>query len=375
MRIMLSVALAPVASPVPYVRVSPGVVVRDVRYEQVTGTLLDIDLKRVRVGLLRPPPGVSRARVSDMVNAARAVAGVNGDFFDISEKAHPGVPATFAPDGPEVFEGQAVRAAVPDGQRFGPAAPPGTSGMVIGVDRRGAGRIARLSLTGKVRAGAQTIQLRGLNQFALPVDGVGLYTAAWGPASRARAFCGTDLMRNAPCSFDTAAVLVRDGKVVGSADPGGQLPPDTSLLLGRDAGAAELRALSQGQKVQISTALTGSFRFRHALGGLPLLRGGQPTLGLDARSRSPRTAVGLAPGGRRMYVVVLDGRRETGSGETAAGMAELLLRIGSRDALLLDGGGSSTMAVRLPGKPAATVRNNPSGGHERSVPNGLAIYK
>ncbi len=374
MRIALTLALVPVASPDPVLWVSPGVVAREIQDGQVSGTVLEVDLERARVGVLRPPSGVARARVSDMVNGAGAVAGVNGDFFDISERAHPGVPPTFAPDGPEVADGRPVRAAVPDGQRFGPDAPPGTSGTVIGVDRRGVGRVARLALSGTVRTGARTIRLRGLNQFALPVGGVGLYTPAWGPASRARAFCGNDLARNAPCTLDTAAVLVRDGKVAGTADPGGQLPSGTSLLLGREAGAAELRTFRPGQKVRISSALSGSVRFRDALGGLPLLRGGEPLPGLDARFRSPRTAVGLAPDGRRMYVVVLDGRRETGSGETAAGLAAMMLRLGARDAVLLDGGGSSTLAVRMPGKPTATVRNTPSDGHERAVPNGLAIY-
>ncbi|MEV4259254.1 hypothetical protein AB0J52_39360, partial [Spirillospora sp. NPDC049652] len=135
-RITLVLALVPAAPPAHELRISPGVVARELRQGRVTGTLLEIDLHRARIGLLRPPPGGSRARVSDMVNRAGGVAGVNGDFFDISELAHHGVPATFAPDGPEVADGRAVRAAVPEGQRFGPSAPPGSSGTVIGVDRR-----------------------------------------------------------------------------------------------------------------------------------------------------------------------------------------------------------------------------------------------
>ncbi|MFC4908277.1 phosphodiester glycosidase family protein [Actinomadura gamaensis] len=374
MRIMLALALAPAPPPAAELRIAPGVTLRDVRDGQITGKLLEIDLRRARTGLLRPPSGTPRAPVSEMVNRARAVAGVNGDFFDISERAHPGVPETFAPDGPEVTAGRPIRAAVPDGQRFGPAAPPGTSGTVIGVDRRGVGRIARLTLSGTIRTGTRTIPLRGLNQYALPVGGVGLYTSAWGSASRARAFCGTDLSRNAPCTADTAAVLIRKGRVTSLADPGGALPSGTSLLLARDEPVTKLRAFRVGQKVRVSATLTGPVRFRYALGGLPLLRHGEPAPKLDARTRSSRTAVGLAPGGRRMYVIVLDGRHETGSGETIAGVADLLRRLGARDALLLDGGGSSTLAARMPGEPSATVRNTPSEGRERPVPNGLAVY-
>ncbi|MCP2341044.1 phosphodiester glycosidase family protein [Actinomadura rupiterrae] len=373
-RITLALALVPAPPAAAVQRVAPGVVLRNVQDGRILGTLVEIDLKRARTGLLRPAAGHPRARVSDMVNAAHAVAGVNGDFFDISESAHPGVPATFAPDGPEVSGGRALRAAVPDGQRFGPTAPPGTSGTVIGVDRRGTGRIGRLTLTGTVRVGRQTIRLGGLNQYALPVGGVGLYTSAWGPSSRARAFCGTDVYRNAPCTLQTAAVVVQGGKVVGTNDSGGPVARGVSLLLGREGGAVKLQALRPGQKVRISAKLTGRTRFRYALGGLPLVRGGAPVPGLDARSRSPRTAIGIGPGGRRMYLVVLDGRNETGSGETPAELAALLLRLGARDALMLDGGGSSTVAVRMPGEPAATVRNRPSDGRERSVANGVAVY-
>ncbi|WP_199487159.1 phosphodiester glycosidase family protein [Actinomadura logoneensis] len=373
-RITLVLALVPAAPPAHVLRIAPGVVARELRDGRVGATLLEIDLDRARIGVLRPSPGEARARVSEMANRARAVAGVNGDFFDISERVHRGVPATFAPDGPEVADGRAVRAAVPAGQRFGPTAPPGSSGAVIGVDRRGVGRVGRLSLTGTVRAGGRTIRLRGLNQYALPVGGVGLYTSAWGPASRARAFCGNDFVRAAPCTHATAAVLVRDGKVAGTADPGGALPPGADLLLGREEGATALRALHHGQRLRISSALSGSVRFRQAIGGLPLLRDGEPAPGLDARSRSPRTAAGLARGGHRMDLLVVNGGRETGSGETAAGLAALFRRLGARDALLLDGGGSSTLAFRLPGEHTATVRNTPSDGRERPVANGIGVF-
>ena len=39
------------------------------------------------------------------------------------------------------------------------------------------------------------VPLGGLNQYALPVGGVGAYTSRWGTASRARATCGTDTVR------------------------------------------------------------------------------------------------------------------------------------------------------------------------------------
>lgn len=90
------------------------------------GDLLDVDLRKpgVSVGLLRPPVIAARRTVSEMADARQAVAGVNGDFFNISE-THPGVVPTGASSGPEVDGGRPIKGAVPDGQRFGPALPPG----------------------------------------------------------------------------------------------------------------------------------------------------------------------------------------------------------------------------------------------------------
>ncbi|NDZ88251.1 phosphodiester glycosidase family protein, partial [Streptomyces sp. SID10115] len=70
-------------------------------------------------------------------------------------------------------------------------------------------------------------------------------------ASRVRTTCGTDTNRGAPCSTDTHEVTVRDGRVVASADtPGtGPIARGTTVLVGREAGAQELRKLSAGDWV------------------------------------------------------------------------------------------------------------------------------
>ncbi|MGH3378651.1 MAG: hypothetical protein ACRDP6_28395, partial [Actinoallomurus sp.] len=105
-------------------RVWPGVVFRTFQTSgpggPVLGDLLDVDLRdrRVTVGLLHPPVVAAREPVSFMARAQRAVAGVNGDFFNISER-HPGVRPTGSATGPEIANGQALKAAVPDGQRYG----------------------------------------------------------------------------------------------------------------------------------------------------------------------------------------------------------------------------------------------------------------
>lgn len=117
--------------------------------------LLSVDLsnRHVRVDLLHSAAVASRAAVSRLAEAQGAVAGVNGDFFNIDETQHPGVEATGATVGPAIANGRALKAAVPDGQRFGPALPPGTTTKdVLGVGMDGRARLDSLALGGFVRS-------------------------------------------------------------------------------------------------------------------------------------------------------------------------------------------------------------------------------
>ncbi|MEU3526284.1 phosphodiester glycosidase family protein [Streptomyces sp. NPDC038707] len=367
-------------------RIAPGVTYRQFDVDAAKGTarvhLLTVDLgnPHVRVGLLYPGTVAARATVSRLADAAGAVAGVNGDFFHITETQHPGVEATGAPVGPAVADGQVLKAAVPKGQRFGPALPPGTDTrevLGVGTDRRA--RLDRLSLTGSVGTPGGKLPLKGLNQYALPVNSVGAFTARWGGASRERAVCGTDSQRSAPCSEETYEVKVRDGRVVSAAVPpgGGAIPADTTVLVGREEGARKLRELSVGDPVQITHSLTAASSgvpYAFALGGFPVVRDGAPLPGLDDETSAVRTAVGVKGGGRQVLLLALDGAADYRSGLTVHEEADVLRSLGASDAFNLDGGGSTEMVTRDTGDSAVTVRNHPSGGAERPVPNGIGVF-
>jgi hypothetical protein len=100
--------------------------------------------------------------------------------------------------------------------------------------------------------------------------------------------------------------------------------------------------------------------------------------GLDNSSLEPRTAIGINPNGRYIYLVVVDGRQPFYSeGATFRELAELLLESGAYFAMSLDGGGSSTMVIEGEnGEPV--VLNSPIDnylpGRERPVANHLGVY-
>ncbi|MDO0916937.1 phosphodiester glycosidase family protein [Streptomyces sp. DT2A-34] len=377
---------APADAAQPGTPIAPGVVYDEFDIAAAKGTthahLLTVDLgdPHVRLDLLHPGAVAARATVSQQATAQGAVAGVNGDFFNISEAQHPGVQATGASVGPAIARGRALKAAVPDGQRFGPALPPGTNTedvLGVGVDRRA--RLDGLRLVGSIRTPEGRLPLRGLNQYALPVGSIGAFTAAWGSASRVRATCGTDTDRAAPCSTDTYEVTVRRGRVVSMADtPGsGPIAPDTTVLVGREEGAQQLRKFFAGEPVKVRHQLVAAASrvpYRFALGGYPVLDDGQPLPGLDDRASAVRTAVGIANGGRRLLLLALDGAREYRTGLTIAEVASVMRELGSVDAFSLDGGGSSTLVAREPGAANVSVRNHPSDGVERPVPNGIGVF-
>ncbi|AWL13100.1 hypothetical protein HMF8227_02648 [Saliniradius amylolyticus] len=114
----------------------------------------------------------------------------------------------------------------------------------------------------------------------------------------------------------------------------------------------------------------------HAVGGGPILiRNGVrvDNLGHElfpkdiVASVAPRTAIGLTDD-NRLIMLVVDGRQpEFSVGVSLEQLTDLLLQLGSVDAMNLDGGGSSVMLVR------GEVVNRPSDGRERAVKTALMI--
>jgi len=88
----------------------------------------------------------------------------------------------------------------------------------------------------------------------------------------------------------------------------------------------------------------------------------------------PRTAVGLDSAGKKVTLLVVDGRRSgIATGMNYADLSREMLAAGCNHALNLDGGGSSVMVIRNGEK--FEVKNVPSdkGSRERAVANVLGV--
>jgi hypothetical protein len=94
----------------------------------------------------------------------------------------------------------------------------------------------------------------------------------------------------------------------------------------------------------------------------------------QSKARHPRTLAGLDATGNRLVLLVADGRKPgVAVGLSYEESAIEMLRLGCHQALNLDGGGSSVMAVMDAATGKLRILNQPSDGRERAVANVLGI--
>ncbi|MBZ0200637.1 MAG: phosphodiester glycosidase family protein, partial [Ignavibacteriaceae bacterium] len=91
--------------------------------------------------------------------------------------------------------------------------------------------------------------------------------------------------------------------------------------------------------------------------------------GVGLTNQDPRTAVGYT-NENHVIMVVADGRQTASSGLSLTELADVMINLGCIEAMNLDGGGSSQIAV------GSTLINLPEGGtFQREIPTMLAIVK
>ncbi|MEI2718560.1 MAG: phosphodiester glycosidase family protein [Gemmatimonadales bacterium] len=298
---------------------------------------------------------VGRARTTELLvqRGPDAIAAVNADFFLFTP---PGVPQTAAISAGRLIAGPSTR-------------------PVVAVASNGTPWFGILGVSGQLIAGTDTIAITSWNRST--PDGLAWYDPNWGsPIDTAsgtlRIILGAGPIRH---------VVGVDSSGRATAIPvGGGV-----LVLGRLAPAAMRRALAeaatQPQPMAVRVALTPSAP-SEAVGGFPIIvRDSNVVAGLETAGganfgpvRHPRTVVGLAAGGRRILLVTVDGRQPGYSmGMTLRETAALMRALGATEAINLDGGGSTAMALRN-GLGGAVLANHPSDREgERPVADALVV--
>lgn len=289
------------------------------------------------------PQVASTAPLLQTLLADQAVAGINGDFFDIGD--------TGAPLGVGSDRQRRMVHGVATGWN-----------SAFYIDRAGQPHMDFLYPTARVVQHPEML-VPTINAPSVRQGAIGLYNGKWGVM---KGYQVTDGQQRR-----VRMIVVRNGRV---AEKRTTFPKSMrvrgKVLVGRDKGARQLRALKPGMPITIKTGLAP----RPAVaitGNVFLIRDGR-VKARDDREMHPRTAIGIDYETQTIFMLVIDGRQDFSRGYTMVETATLMAYLGADDALNLDGGGSSTMAARRnDGK--ARVRNSPSDGQQRPVPNGLAV--
>jgi hypothetical protein len=141
-------------------------------------------------------------------------------------------------------------------------------------------------------------------------------------------------------------------------------------------GASTIAQLKVGSVIGITLSIndpnwTG---VKEAIGGSNILISkGQINSTLSSTNLNPTTAIGVKANGE-VVLLEVDGRNDALSvGMSSMDAAKFLQEQGCVDAIQLDGGGSSTIAARMPGSISPSVLNKPSDGSERANSNAIIL--
>ncbi len=115
--------------------------------------------------------------------------------------------------------------------------------------------------------------------------------------------------------------------------------------------------------INISSEDTRWNNVQHAVGAMYwILKDGKVDTSISDRASAPRTAVGVKPDGSVVFYTI-DGRQSGLSvGATIQMAAQRLQELGCENAVLLDGGGSTTLVSTYPDFGTSSTINSPSEG-------------
>lgn len=284
----------------------------------------------------------------------RVIAGINGDFFEISGNA------TGVPNGLFMEDGRILNSA--------------SSSYAFGLKADGTSIYGTHTLTRTVTIGGVKTNLTHINRFRGNNQLV-LYTADYSTSTKSSPEGDEvvlDIIKGEIKSGQTLTLKVADIRKNQGDAP---LRPGQAVLSASGTSRSVLENLKLGDEVTAYFELSGEWQdVVLAIGGYgPLVKDGVPQTGVAPEGVHPRTAIGTKADGS-IVLFEIDGRAPGFSeGVETNELAKILKDIGVVQAMNLDGGGSSTFAAKLPGTNQVKMLNRGSDGAERKTGNGLLL--
>jgi hypothetical protein len=231
----------------------------------------------------------------------------------------------------------------------------------IGVLDDGTAYVGHSTYQASLITESGSIELEGINQEG-SAFGSTLFTHEFGKPSYSKG--------------DAFHLLIRNNVVEAISQEPLLIPKDGVVVTLPSRSYPFLNRLTKGKRAEVRVELPAPWnKMRWAMGGGPRLVSnhtvmsdmeveGFPLNFINALA--PRSGIGVDNAGN-LIVAVIDGRQEGSKGMSLIQFAECMLALGSKDAINLDGGGSTALWFD------GMIVNSPSDGQERKVANSILL--
>jgi hypothetical protein len=317
--------------------------------------VLRVDLKDryTEVGTLFSDKGISsRDKLTNMMNSKKAIAGINGDFF-----------ASFNYSSP-------VGVVISDKELI--SSPSLVSDQLAGfaIDEDDNPLLYYWKWDIKIiTEDDASIDVKAINKGSSNYNEIYMYDRNW----RTETF-GNTLFP------DMVEVIIEDDEVVDIrvGEEPIEMPEDGYILVSRgNARDVLLNNFNIGDEVSLKITTTPDYKdIKTAIGGGTILvkDGRIAEFTHNIPGNHPRTAIGITENKDELIMVTVDGRHTSFKGMSLETLAKIMIDLGAYEAINLDGGGSTTMAVNYLDQDTPTILNNPSDGKERPIINGIGVF-
>lgn len=302
-------------------------------------------------GLFNPSGIPNRDKVSSLVEKSGAIAAINGDYFNYQP-----LPSAM---GTLINDGEIISSPI----ELGWALP---TFYITKSNKTGIEYLDRKMVATNLRTGNQVL-INTVNKVTREFDTVTLLNKHWGLKSIGSRF-----------HSDLVEVLVVDG-LVQARRVGGDpfdIPQtgDSYVLAVRNENLNHFEA---GDRVDLQLQTVPDVDgIKFAIGGGSIiLKNGELSLtNIVNKGNEPRTGIGVNQDESELILVTIDGRDASFKGVSQEMFGAILRDLGAYNAINLDGGGSTTMAIKPIDEDKSLVVNKPSDGGERSVVNAVGVF-
>lgn len=307
------------------------------------------------VSVLYPNPLQSAEQLSTLASKRDdVVAAINGDFFDYSTKAVLG----------RIIDAGRVIQTSNRSKEFAHLAVYSDGAVKIGYESGEKTTIGN---------GSSTFEVYYINKPYSYEGIVTVFDANFGDKSPGK---------YADNKGETVEILVEGGQITDISGDGkgyalgrGTIAAGDYVVHASGAAAAQIKkAFSVGDEILLTLSKDIADVYTGISGGTQLVKDGAAAdFTHNILGEHPRTAVGVEKDGRTLMLVTINGRSNSYRGMRQTELAEFMIKLGAYNALILDGGGSTTMLVKDPYSGERDVVSYLSDGNERYIYNGLAL--